>query len=47
VHAEVTPTGDAHAPAEYRRQLVAVLTRRALAAAGQDGAHEGGIADAA
>jgi carbon-monoxide dehydrogenase medium subunit len=40
VHHEVTPTGDVHASADYRRQLVAVLARRALAATGQDAPNE-------
>jgi carbon-monoxide dehydrogenase medium subunit len=30
VRSEVAPTGDVHAPAAYRRQLVSVLARRAL-----------------
>lgn len=35
VQREVNPTGDVHASADYRRQLVAVLARRALAATGE------------
>ena len=31
VHGEVSPTGDVHASAAYRRQLVSALARRALA----------------
>jgi carbon-monoxide dehydrogenase medium subunit len=42
VHHEVVPTGDVHASADYRRQLVAVLARRALAATGQDASNEKG-----
>jgi carbon-monoxide dehydrogenase medium subunit len=32
-YAEITPTGDVHADAEYRRGLAATLVRRALATA--------------
>jgi carbon-monoxide dehydrogenase medium subunit len=42
VHREVSPTGDVHASADYRRQLVAVLARRALAATGEDAPNEKG-----
>jgi carbon-monoxide dehydrogenase medium subunit len=42
VHGEVSPTGDVHASADYRKQLVSVLARRTL-----EELHDKGAQDAA
>lgn len=42
VHAELAPTGDVHASADYKRHLARVLTRRVLRRAGERATAAGG-----